>query len=403
MATTRRHGPISGAHARQEHVNDDAPATAAGDGAAPDPANTDAEPAETMPLEALDGESSVSAAARDAAAVEAPAEVDADGYPANESVDSEAAAGEAVAAEAASAAAGRPVGRIGALDSINPARVAGYLGAVLAGALLAGVLFMALGGGAGRPAASPSLVATAAAPTDAPLGGAGSIHEEGSTLGRPSAPVTIEIWSDFQCPYCSLLAHAIEPDLIRGPVAGGEVQLVYNDYVFLGQESLDASVAARCAGRQGEFWRYHDLLFATQRGENQGTFSQQFLASIAGFAALDATQFQQCISDPSVAAGVLADTKKGGEAGVESTPTLIITGPVATRVLRGFPSWSSVMLEIDRAMGRAPIPSPDPTAAAATPAPSGGPSGTTPGPAPSAASPRPTLPGTAAPQVTVAP
>ena len=32
-------------------------------------------------------------------------------------------------------------------------------------------------------------------------------------LGQASAPVTVEIWSDFQCPACDEFATVIEPDL----------------------------------------------------------------------------------------------------------------------------------------------------------------------------------------------
>jgi protein-disulfide isomerase len=269
---------------------------------------------------------------------------------------------------------------------VDPARVAGYLGAGIVGAILAGILFVALGSGGGT-GASPSPAATSSSSPEAteaiatatPSAPAvdGGIPVDGMAIGRPDAPVTIEIWSDFQCPYCSLLAHAIEPDLLRGPVAQGQVRLVYSDYVFLGQESLGAAVAARCAARQGMFWRYHDLLFATQRGENQGTFSAQFLVNLAGFAGLDPKPFQACVAEASVASAVVAETSKGAGAGVESTPTLVIRGPVATRTIRGFPSWSDLLLEIERATGKAPIPLPSPsaapTASGATPATSGSP------------------------------
>jgi protein-disulfide isomerase len=335
-------------------------------------------------------DSAPATASGDGAGIEAQAELDVEGDVTSEAVPSETV-DETTAGRTGSGEAGGSIGLVGAHGRVNLVHAAGYIGAALAGALLAGALFVALGG-AGKPAASPSPAPSAEA--------SGLIPATGSTLGRAGAPVTIEIWSDFQCPYCSLLAHAIEPDLVRGPVADGEVQLVYSDFVFLGQESLDAAVAARCAGLQGSFWRYHDLLFASQHGENQGTFSQQFLASLAGFAGLDGTEFQQCVGDPSIPAAVLAETKQGRAAGVESTPTLIIRGPVATRTLRGLPSWSSVTVEIDRATGRAPIPSPEPTAVPATPASSAEPTGTTTGPAPSAGS---GLPATAAPGATTTP
>ena len=94
--------------------------------------------------------------------------------------------------------------------------------------------------------------------------------------------------------------------LERAFVLPGTVRVIFRDFAFLGQESTDAAVAARCAGRQdpGAYWRYHDLLFAAQQGENQGTFTRANLVTFAGLAALDATSFTACLDDPSVAKAV---------------------------------------------------------------------------------------------------
>ena len=110
---------------------------------------------------------------------------------------------------------------------------------------------------------------------------------------RPPAPVTIEIWADYQCPFCRLEAMVFGGSMERAYVLPGTARIVYHDFAFLGQESIDAAVAARCAGRQdpGAYWRYHDLLFASQQGENQGAFSRANLVTLAGIASLDATAF----------------------------------------------------------------------------------------------------------------
>jgi len=195
------------------------------------------------------------------------------------------------------------------------------------------------------------------------------IAVNGKVMGRPDAPVTVEIWSDFQCPFCALFAHAEEPELVRGPVAAGEVRLVYRDYAFLGQESLDAAVAASCAADQDAFWPFHDFLYGMQQGENQGRFSAQFLASLADFIGLDHAQYQSCVSDPVKQAEIVASTQEGVKIGVESTPTLRIIGPVSTELVNGFKSMPEVLKSLDRVTGRAPA-TPLPTLApAVTPAP----------------------------------
>src|SRR5512135_208540 len=127
---------------------------------------------------------------------------------------------------------------------------------------------------------------------------------QGTALGDPAAPVTIEVWADYQCPYCGLQARGVEPSIERTLVEPGEARLVFHDFAFLGQESIDAAVASRCAGRQGAYWYYHDLLFSSQQGENQGAFARESLLSLAGFAGLDQASFTACLDDKTVAAAV---------------------------------------------------------------------------------------------------
>lgn len=253
----------------------------------------------------------------------------------------------------------------------GPVVLVGYLAAALAGALLLAGSLVAFGG-LGRATPSPSPT-----PTPAPN------EANGPSLGSVAAPVTVEIWADYQCPYCRLETMVFGGSLERAFVLPGTVRVVYRDFAFLGQESTDAAVAARCAGRQdpGAYWRYHDLLFAAQQGENQGTFTRANLVTFAGLAALDTTSFTACLDDPSVAKAVAAETAAGRALGVESTPTMRVTGPGGTRTLAGFSSgWSAIR---------------DAIAAVAAPAPS---AGTSPG-----GSSSPTATGTPTPTATGTP
>jgi protein-disulfide isomerase len=259
----------------------------------------------------------------------------------------------------------------------RPAVVLGYLAAALAGALLlAGGL--AASGGLGRPVPSPSPTPTATA-TPPPNAA------NGPSLGSAAAPITVEIWADYQCPYCRLEAMVFGGSLERAFVLPGIARVVYRDFAFLGQESTDAAVAARCAGRQdpGAYWRYHDLLFASQNGENQGTFKRENLLTLAGLAALDATAFRSCLDDPAVAKAVADETAAGRALGIESTPTMRVSGPGGLKTLAGFSSgWSAIRDAITAVASPAPSVSPS----------SGPPPGESPSPATSgapAASPSP--------------
>jgi protein-disulfide isomerase len=191
----------------------------------------------------------------------------------------------------------------------GPAVALGYLAAALAGALLLGGSLVAFGGvGRASPSPSPTLAPTPTPPPNA---------ADGPSLGSAAAPVTIEVWADYQCPYCRLDAMVFGGSLERAYVLPGNARIVYRDFAFLGQESIDAAVAARCAGSQdpGAYWRFHDLLFASQKGENQGTFKRENLVTLAGIAALDATAFAACLDEPAVAKAVADETGRNADPG----------------------------------------------------------------------------------------
>ena len=165
------------------------------------------------------------------------------------------------------------------------------------------------------------------------------------TLGDAGAAVTIDIWSDFQCPACRKLAVDVEPSIISTFVATGAAKLVYHDAAFQGQrgdprydESVEAAAGARCAADQGRFWQMHDWLFANWNGENQGAFRAERLTSIAGAAGLDLALYNSCMAAGDKQAAVRAETQQGFTAGINSTPTIFING----RSLTGVPSVSQI-------------------------------------------------------------
>jgi protein-disulfide isomerase len=186
----------------------------------------------------------------------------------------------------------------------------------------------------------------------------------GTSLGLASAPVTIEVWADYQCPYCSAQAHAVEPTIIREQVATGVARMTFRDFAILGQESIDAAVAARCADRQGRFWSYHDLLYASQQGENQGGFARESLVGLARFAGLDQVVFRACLDDPAIAKAVAAEKVVGEGYGVKSTPTLRISGPGGTVLIAGVKDVKTIVGAIEQVVkpGASPAASAAPSA-----------------------------------------
>jgi len=149
---------------------------------------------------------------------------------------------------------------------------------------------------------------------------------DGRALGSSEAPVVVELWEDFQCPACSRFTRVVEPSIVERFVPTGNVRIVFRDFAFLGAESIDAAVAARCSGEQGEFWAYHDWLYANQNGENTGWFSSTRLGAIATRLELDHGVFDACVDRADVRADVASETAAGRALGVAATPTVMVNG-----------------------------------------------------------------------------
>jgi protein-disulfide isomerase len=207
--------------------------------------------------------------------------------------------------------------------------------------------------------------ALAAPPQPVP---AGLAHDR--SIGKPNAPVKLDEWEDFQCPYCDAYTTNVEPHLISQYVTAGQLAITYHDFSFIGSESLNAAVAARCAGSQGQFWAYMEYLFANQGPENGGTFNQALFDKIATRLNLDLSTFNRCLTDPAVASAVQAETKQGQQLGIQGTPTLFINGKQYTGPL----DLPNISAAIDAALRSAPSPAAAPGASAAPGAASGAPS-----------------------------
>jgi len=156
-------------------------------------------------------------------------------------------------------------------------------------------------------------------------------QESGRELGSASAPVVVEVFSDFQCPACARFAESVEPLIVNSYVADGRVRFIYRQYPFLDdrvsrKESDQAANASMCAADQGRFWDYHDTLFANWSGENQGAYANKRLVAMAEALNLDMGAFNSCFDDNRFEADINADLALGEQYGVNATPSIFVNG-----------------------------------------------------------------------------
>ena len=119
-------------------------------------------------------------------------------------------------------------------------------------------------------------------------------------IGDPGAPITLDEYSDYLCPFCGRHFRETYPLLLDDLVATGKVRLVFHEFPIpaLHPTAPTGHQAALCVAEQGaaHFWAMHDALFARQSDWNSLPDPTEFVARLAAEAG--AEQRSSCSSLP---------------------------------------------------------------------------------------------------------
>jgi len=145
------------------------------------------------------------------------------------------------------------------------------------------------------------------------------------TRGMPTARVTVEEFSDFQCPACG----GLEPGLRRvmQDYEGRGVRLIFRNYPLqMHKYAFLAARAAEAAGQQGKFWEMHDLLYDNQKEWSDSMEPRVQFDSYATRLGLDVQRFKADMERQDLADRIKADLARGNSLGVRGTPTVYLNG-----------------------------------------------------------------------------
>ena len=153
------------------------------------------------------------------------------------------------------------------------------------------------------------------------------------TIGQASAPHSVVIYEDFLCPYCGELEKRTK-DGLASAAADGRAQVTYRPFRLLSpdysQQALEVWVATQHTAGNDVAKKLHDLLYANQPSE-QGPFPKQSaLVALAVQAGADQAKVQQAIDSGEATTWADASTKAAQDAGVASTPTVLLDGKELT-------------------------------------------------------------------------
>ena len=155
---------------------------------------------------------------------------------------------------------------------------------------------------------------------------AGPAPEKSKTMGNPTAPVRLDLYSDFTCPHCKMFHEQILPKLQSDYISPGKVYLVFHEYILTGpghEHSRTASNYAAAAARIGKYQQVSDALFQQQASWAMTGKVWETIAPVLTPA--EQTKIQTLVKDPAVINEVQTDLNMGNSARVDRTPTVIIT------------------------------------------------------------------------------
>ena len=169
------------------------------------------------------------------------------------------------------------------------------------------------------------------------------LHENTVTIGDENAPVTVYEFSDYNCPFCALIAGNEEmietqsqqiggdynppvPAIMETYVEQGEVKYVFFNFP-LGQDPAvqpeTPHLAALCADEQGSWKEYSDTLFL-ENDRWSGAAGNEPFVEIADDLGLDTNEFEQCLDEERFMDQIEYEREQGLNLGISGTPALIV-------------------------------------------------------------------------------
>jgi protein-disulfide isomerase len=205
------------------------------------------------------------------------------------------------------------------------------IASLVAVAAVAVAVVLLAGGGDDKKTAANS--GTAVAGLDETTALFEDIPQQGASLGKEDAPITMVEFIDLQCPFCKQFALGTYPVLVNDYVREGKLRIETRTLTFLGPDSEKGARAAAAAGEQDKEAEFVQLWFWNQGPENSGYATDEFIDKLWKAAGVDVAQAKAYADSEKSLAPVNLAQKGAEEFGVVSTPTFLIgeTGKELTK------------------------------------------------------------------------
>ena len=143
-------------------------------------------------------------------------------------------------------------------------------------------------------------------------------------MGQENASITLVEFGDYQCYFCNQHFHNTEHELVEKYVKTGKVRMLFKDFIIIGPDSKAAALSAHCAGEQGKFWDFHDILFNNWTGENNGWASPSNLTVFAEEIDADIDNWTECMNEKKYSKIIMDSNNDARALELTGTPAFFI-------------------------------------------------------------------------------
>lgn len=218
--------------------------------------------------------------------------------------------------------------------------------AVLVGAAIIAAAFIFGNGGAPKAADNGQAPAVAVDVKD--------VKTDGEPfIGSPTAPATLALWFDYQCPFCKQFEQTITPQLVENYVKAGKLKIVFKDFQFLGEDSTTAALFARAVWDASPDLYYDWLKAVMDAQDDEGDQGFGDLASIEKVTkekvpGIDIAKVKSLMESKKAqyTQAINASRAEGASFGINGTPSVI----VGTKLLSGAVPYAAVAAAVDEAL-----------------------------------------------------
>ncbi|HWE50191.1 MAG TPA: thioredoxin domain-containing protein [Bryobacteraceae bacterium] len=234
-------------------------------------------------------------------------------------------------------------------------RRSGWVGGALAASLTCMVLLLALPtrGSCAQPfmgmvclkpasAASGVKASAGSASVSAPAVNSANYKLSGS----PQAPITLEIYTDYECPACAQFYVNTYPQLVANYVQTGKIRILHRDFPL--PQHPFATIAARYANAAGEAGSYDAAVMQLFRTQGEWAQNGNVDAQLAKVLPPGVMQQVRSRIAGQRDAGIAVDQGAGYRDALNQTPTLIIVSKGKREKVAPIPSFNILKSYLDQ-------------------------------------------------------